>query len=78
MWKCRPCLSCPQFSAVVFYLVLRPQSGREPFLEGLWVDILCTQLSYICFICVLSGVIGLEWVGMMSRGTKKVENHCSP
>jgi len=26
--------------------------GREPFLEGSWVDILCTLLHYICFVRV--------------------------
>ena len=23
------------------------------------------------------GVVGLSWVGIMGRGTKKVENHCA-
>jgi len=46
-------LSHPQRSG--FQPVSRPQEGREQLLEALRVDILCTQLSYICFILVLSG-----------------------
>ena len=52
------------------------QKGREPCLEELQADILCTQLSYIYFIWVFSGV-GWIRVGytIMGRSAKKVENH---
>jgi len=46
-------------------------------LEGLRADILCSQHS--CLILALFefylGVVGIEWVDIMGRGTKKVENH---
>jgi len=48
-----------RFKAVVFNLGSRPQRSREPFLEGSRVDILCTQLYYICFI---RGLDGGRWV----------------
>ena len=35
------------------------QGGREPFLEGSGVDILFTQLYYICLVRVLDGVVEL-------------------
>jgi len=41
---------------VVFNLGRNPQRGREPFVE---VDVLCTELYYICFIRVLDGFLGL-------------------
>jgi len=31
----------------------------------------------MCFIQVLNGVVGLQWVPIMGHGTQKVENHCS-
>jgi len=31
----------------------RPSKGREPFLEGSRVDVLCTRLYYIWFIRVI-------------------------
>jgi len=36
-------------------LVVFNLGGRELFLEGSGLDILCTQLYYICFIRVLDG-----------------------
>jgi len=36
------------------------------------VDILRAQVHYIC----LMGVVGLGWVAIMGRGTRKVEKHC--
>jgi len=49
---------CSESSVSSFYI--RSKSvvfnlGREPFLEGSRVDILCTKLYYICFIQVLDG-----------------------
>ena len=38
-------------------------------------DILCTPLYYICLIRVLDGVVKLQGVAIMGRGTKKVETH---
>jgi len=44
--------------------------------EGLRVDILCTKLSYICFIRILDGDY---WVivdrAILGRSINKVENH---
>ena len=53
----------------------RPAEGSWSFLDGTQVDILCTQLYYICFIRVLDGVVGLKRIAIMGRATKKVENH---
>ena len=49
----------------------QPGGHREPFLEGSWADIFCTQLYYICFIWVLIGGL-LGYSGLLY---KKVENH---
>jgi len=38
-------------------------------------DILCTPLYYVCFIRVLDGVLKLQGVAIMGRGTKKVETN---
>jgi len=46
---------------------LQPPGGREPFLEGSRVDILCAQLHYIYFIRVIDGVGGLQLVVIMGR-----------
>jgi len=32
-----------------------PHRGRQPFLEGQRVHILCRQLYYLCFVRVLDG-----------------------
>jgi len=45
--------------AVAFCLGSRPPQGRQPFLEGQRVHILCRQLYYLCFVRVLDGVVGL-------------------
>ena len=50
---------------------------RKLFLDGSLVDILCTQLYYICFIRVSDGG---RWVIVgycNGRGARKVENNCA-